>query len=198
MKKLFALSVMVFILLNILSLYANGEREEIAKNVLRLHVVGESNKEKDQALKIKVRDALLTSFGEGLSKAETREEAIRLAEAKKEEMIKVAEKTLKENGSNSKVTIEIGKCRFPLKVYGNIRLPEGEYYALNVKIGRAEGENWWCVMYPPLCFSSCTEGNLEDEGIKTLKENLGEKRFSLISDDTKEIKIKFKILEIFG
>lgn len=198
MKKLYVLSVIIFILLNILSIYAQGEREKIADNVLRLHVVGESNSESDQSLKIKVRDEILLKYGKVLSSVKDKNEAIIRAQALKEEMIKAAEKVLRENGSEAEISLDIERCRFPLKVYGNIRLPGGKYDAVNIKIGEAKGENWWCVMYPPLCFEFCSEGKMTEESLDILKKSLGEKRFSLISEDSREVKIKFKLLELFS
>ncbi len=198
MKKLFVLSVTLFVIVNILHIYAEGEKEKIAENVLRLHVVAESNLEKDQKIKIRVRDAVLSNYGNILSSAKNKKEAIELFYEYEEEILKTAKEELIKNGASPHVSVSIGKCRFPTKVYGNLRLPGGEYDAVNIKIGKAKGENWWCVMYPPMCFTSCIDGKVAEENLDRLKKNLGEGRFSLISDDSKDIKIKFKILELFA
>lgn len=198
MKKLFVLSVTLFVIVNILHIYAEGEKEKIAENVLRLHVVAESNLEKDQKIKIRVRDAVLSNYGNILSSAKNKKEAIELFYEYEEEILKTAKEELIKNGASPHVSVSIGKYRFPTKVYGNVRLPGGEYDAVNIKIGKAKGENWWCVMYPPMCFTSCIDGKVAEENLDRLKKNLGEGRFSLISDDSKDIKIKFKILELFA
>ncbi len=198
MKKLFVISVTMFIILNILGLYAKDEKEKIAENVLRLHVVAESNLKRDQEIKLKVRDAVLSEYGKVLSSAKNKKEAMALYYQYEDEILKTAEEELLKNGFPKKVSVKLEKCSFPTKIYGNIKLPSGEYDALNIRIGEAKGENWWCVMYPPLCFTSCIYGEATDEDLNKLKENLGDKRFSLISEEGCDIKIKFKILELFS
>ena len=199
MKKIYmvCLAVAVFMLF-LMSYYANSEKEKIAKAVLRLHIVAESNSDADQNLKLKVRDAIISGTKEIFAKAENKEEAILLAEENKDLLLNIALKEIEKEGYSYPVTVSVEKTRFPLKVYDNIRLPSGIYDAINIRIGEAKGENWWCVMYPMLCFTDSITGKIESDGEKALKEELGNERFSLITDTSdKKINIKFKILEFF-
>ena len=109
-------------------------------------------------------------------------------------------KIIEENGYNYDVTVEIGNFEFPTKTYGDISLPSGYYDALRVKIGEAKGQNWWCVMFPPLCFIDVSSGVVPDESKETLKNTMSEEDYALISenDSNKGISFKFKILEFFG
>jgi len=105
--------------------------------------------------------------------------------------------TIKSNGYNYDVEIEIDNFNFPTKTYGDISLPAGYYDALRVKIGKASGQNWWCVMFPPLCFVDVSTGIVPEESKELLGENLTEEDYLLISENTTEIKFKFKIIEFF-
>ena len=199
MKKLFNV---VFCLalgaLISLSFYAWKEKKAIADKVLRLHIVAESNSEYDQMIKLEVRDAVLKEASRLFNGAENKAEALSMARENKSLFEDAAKKVLKESGCNLPVTVEVEKTRFPLKFYENIRLPAGVYDALNVKIGTGKGENWWCIMYPALCFVNGISGKMDYEGEKQLKEELGEERFRLVTDtDDRKIRIKFRILEIF-
>ena len=191
---LFLIALTVFVL----NAYAESEQKAIASSVLRFHVVAQSNSEKDQEIKLKVRDAVLKETSHLFKDVKSKKEALGIAEENKGIILEVAEKTLREEGCNRPVTVSIGKEAFPLKYYENIRLPSGEYDSVSIKIGDAKGKNWWCVMYPVLCFSESTSGKLDSKGEERMKTELGEERFRLISDkeDTK-IRIKFKILELF-
>ena len=91
-----------------------------------------------------------------------------------------------------------GNFAFPTKNYGDISLPEGYYDALKVKIGKAEGQNWWCVLFPPLCFVDISSGIVTDDSKELLYENMDEESFLLVSENDSSIKFKFKILEIFS
>ena len=93
------------------------------------------------------------------------------------------------------MTIEV---YFPTKFYGNISLPAGEYDALRINIGEAKGQNWWCSLFPPLCFIDISSGYLSDEDSKILEENLTDEEFMLISSSSPDVKLKFKILELLN
>ncbi|MDE6784215.1 MAG: stage II sporulation protein R [Ruminococcus sp.] len=151
--------------------FCDGRRlEQLRHSVLRLHILAESDGEYDQQLKLKVRDRLLESgiFEEcsSLSDAE------KTAEEKIPEIIRTAESVLRENGCELPVTAEIADVCFDTRVYGEITMPAGEYRALQVKIGSAQGKNWWCVMYPPLCLPAvCDEKNTDKNIDENIKEN---------------------------
>ena len=121
-----------------------------------------------------------------------------ISNLKKEEFILIAEKVIKENGYNYTVNVQVGKADFPTKYYGDITLPAGTYDALKVQIGEAKGQNWWCVMFPPLCFVDVSTGIVPDNSKQELKQSLDNEEYDLISKtDNNEISFKFKIVELF-
>lgn len=127
----------------------------LRNSVLRLHILANSDSEHDQNLKIKVRDALLES--DIFDNADSLETAEKIAQDNLDKIVETAENVLSENGCNLPVTAEIADVVFDERVYGDITMPSGEYRALRVKIGSAEGKNWWCVMYPPLCIPAACD-----------------------------------------
>lgn len=178
--------------------YVTAVSENLSDAVFRLHVLANSDSDADQALKIKVRDELLKYMNSISPNCSTKAEAISVAEAHKEEFQKIAEDTIKENGYDYSVKINIGNFYFPTKNYGDISLPAGFYDALRVEIGEAKGQNWWCVMFPPLCFVDVTSGVVPDESKEVIKDNLNEEEYNLISDnESYDVKFKFSLIEFF-
>lgn len=152
LKKYIFLSglILAVIISNIGSFVNDGiALDELRKNVLRLHIIAESDSDYDQNLKIKVRDALLESGI--LEGSESLEQAENTAHENLSEIVEIAEDTLRKNGCDLSVKAEITEMQFDEKTYGDITMPAGIYKALRIKIGSASGHNWWCVMYPPLC-----------------------------------------------
>ncbi|MBP3380220.1 MAG: stage II sporulation protein R [Ruminococcus sp.] len=146
-----AVALLLTILIsNGIKLIRDGRRlDDLRASVLRLHILAESDSEEDQRLKLMVRDKLLEA--DFFSDCVSLEEAEKTAAEKLPEIVRTAEDVLLENGCASGVTAELADVEFDTRVYGDITMPAGEYRALRVKIGKAEGHNWWCVMYPPLC-----------------------------------------------
>lgn len=178
--------------------YVNAVSEDIAQSVFRLHVIANSDSNEDQDLKYKVRDKVLEYMDEISKNCSSKEEIILLAEEHKEEFKKVAENAIKQNGYDYEVNIKIGNFDFPTKTYGDISLPAGEYDALRIEIGEAKGQNWWCVMFPPLCFVDVTSGVVPDESKEVMKENLNDEEYNLISDkESSDIQFKFSLIEFF-
>lgn len=178
--------------------YVNAVSEDIAQSVFRLHVIANSDSKEDQDLKYKVRDKVLEYMNEISMDCSSKEEVILLAEEHKEEFKKIAEDVIKENGYDYTVNISIGNFDFPTKTYGDISLPAGEYDALRIEIGEAKGQNWWCVMFPPLCFVDVTSGVVPDESKEVMKENLNDEEYNLISDkESSNIQFKFSLIEFF-
>ena len=187
----------LFILISAIS-YVDAVSNNIADSVFRLHVIANSDSKEDQELKLKVRDELL-SYMNIISKDSTsKQEAMQIANEHKEEFTQIAEKVIKENGYNYTVNVQVGKADFPTKYYGDITLPAGTYDALKVQIGEAKGQNWWCVMFPPLCFVDVSTGIVPDNSKQELKQSLDNEEYDLISKtDDNEILFKFKIVELF-
>ena len=173
--------------------------EGIADSIIRFHVRANSDSEEDQSLKLKVRDSLLAYMNGLCSNCSTKQEAISIANEHKDDFQKIAEQTIKENGYDYTAKININNFYFPTKNYGDISLPAGFYDALRVEIGEAKGKNWWCVMFPSLCFIDVSSGIVDDEAKENLEDNLQKESYTIISDTQKpNIKFKFKLIELFA
>lgn len=181
-------------------IYSNAVSSELSNSVFRLHVLANSDSEEDQQLKLKVRDALLSYMNTLSSNCNTKEEAIQIATQHQNEFQTIAENVIVENGYNYPVQIKINNFYFPTKSYGDISLPAGYYDALRVEIGNAKGKNWWCVMFPSLCFIDISSGIVDSEGKEKLENNLDSESYELISENqtSPEFKLKFKLLEVFS
>lgn len=177
--------------------YSNAVSSSISENVFRLHVIANSNSKEDQDLKYKVRDNLIQYMNSISKNVSTKEEAIKLANKNIDNFYNIAKNTILENGFNYNVNIEIGNFDFPTKTYGDISLPAGFYDALKVEIGEAKGKNWWCVMFPSLCFVDISNGVVPEESKENLQANLDYEDYNLISSDDAEYKLKFKLVELF-
>ena len=200
-KKTLILATLLFIYVSISAIsYAKTTASEISNSVFRLHVLANSDSSEDQNLKYKVRDKLISYMNTICSATTSKKEAIYIAQNHLNDFQKIAEQTISENGYTYPIKVEIGNFDFPTKTYGDISLPAGSYDALRVEIGKAQGQNWWCVMFPPLCFIDVSSGIVPDESKELLKENMNEEDFALISDNNShsDISFKFKILEFFG
>ncbi len=180
----------VFLLSSVLPV--NGEAS-IYSDMIRLHVLADSDDENEQQLKLKVRDAVLKKVTELTEGVTDTEKAYSIVEKSLKELAKVGERAVRENGYEHTVTAEIGKEVYPEREYEGFRLPAGEYYSLRIKIGKAEGKNWWCVLFPPLCTVAAEEHN--ETFIAT---GFTEEQYRTITETGKtKYKVKFKILEIF-
>ena len=156
-------------------------QESLAEEVFRFHVLGNSDSRKDQEVKLKVRDAVIDymkrdmgereelSSGKDAAKAEATK---RWAKTHLREIEDTANQVLEEEGYSYRAKAEVTTCYFPDKRYGDVLFPEGEYEALRIKLGKAKGRNWWCVLYPNLCFMNSTCAVVEKDGKKALKEAL--------------------------
>lgn len=195
---LLALLLFLYVFISAQS-YVTAVSTNLSDAVFRLHVIANSDTDADQALKLKVRDSLLAYMNEICSNCSTKDEAISLANQHKDEFQKIAEQTITNNGYNYSVKINIDNFYFPTKNYGDISLPAGMYDALRVEIGEAKGQNWWCVMFPSLCFVDISSGVVDDEAKENLEQNLEEESYSVISDTKKsDVKFKFKLIEFFA
>lgn len=170
----------------------------LSSEFLRLHIIAHSDSPEDQKLKLMVRDRILSESGDlfepGCDISKARDE-VRKSLGKIED---TAKKVISENGYDYPVRASLGKSTFPTKEYGNLVLPTGTYEALKIEIGESKGKNWWCVLFPPLCFvdESCVSANAEE--VRSLEKNIGKSNISLISKDKSNgTKIKFKTYEIW-
>lgn len=198
-KMLIILSFLIFIYTSICAIsYAQNVSTDLANNVFRLHVIANSDSTEDQNLKYMVRDNLLKYMNEICKDCSSKDEAIKIVEENKNSFKQIALDTIKSNGYSYDVNINIGNFEFPTKTYGDISLPAGYYDALRVEIGEAKGQNWWCVMFPPLCFVDISSGVVPEESKEIMQDNLSEEEFALVSSNfNSEIQFKFKLLEFF-
>lgn len=206
MKKIFCFLLGIIAIVN-LYFFVGAKQvksdEEIVKDIseklIRFHVIANSDEEADQELKIKVKDNIINYIFPKLKDSKSIDESREILRNNNKQILKIAEKTIKENGYNYTVNSTLDRENFPEKNYGNITLPQGEYEAYRVIIGSGQGKNWWCVMFPPLCFVDVTKGQVSDkETEETMKRVLDDDEYTEISNknDKNKIKIKFKIVEI--
>lgn len=177
--------------------YVNAVSCDIQNSVFRLHVIANSDSEEDQNLKYIVRDKVLEYINSISYNASSKKDVIDLAKSNIDTIQEIAQKTVYENGYNYSVKLNIGNFAFPTKTYGDISFPAGFYDALKIEIGNANGKNWWCVMFPPLCFVDVTSGVVPDESKEIIRENLSEEEYNLLSEDSNDMNFKFKIVEVF-
>lgn len=238
MKKIISIVVTMFILFMLLgkvqgveainidngkNIYEQVSVEDISSKLIRFHVIANSDNEKDQNLKLKVRDKVLEYIQPLLKDSKDIEESREILKRENGKILEIAREVIKENGYNYSVESTLSKEYFPVKTYGNITLPQGEYEAYRIMIGTGEGQNWWCVMFPPICFVDITKGEIAyEETEEEMKRVLDDKEFNMVDnthskdinakkveenkdnsgnivDNTKDnnIVIKFKIGDIF-
>ena len=149
-------------------------------------------------LKLKVRDAVLKYMNSLIDTSMTKDEITKIATKNLSKFKTIAINTLNEYGCNYDVSVEVGNFFFPTKKYGNTYFPDGNYDALNIKIGSASGHNWWCVMFPPLCFIDTQSGVLSEESENYLKNNLSDEDINIISQENNSYIFKFKTIEIIN
>lgn len=180
--------------------YSENVQHSIANEVIRFHVLANSDSEADQALKLKVRDGVLEELRGELSKSKSKEETRQMLNDNIDRIIKCSEEIIRREGYNYKVSAALCKNdKFPTKEYGDIRLPAGEYEALRIIIGEGAGRNWWCVMFPPLCFVDVTYKEIPPKDKEELRQILTEDEYNLVaSGDEIPVKVKFKIVEMWG
>ena len=168
---------------------------EVRRDVLRLHVVGASDSDFDQQLKLKVRDAVLEKGGEIFEGTVTADEAEKIITPRIAELKAAAEAVLLENGCDYTVEITVGEEYFATRCYENFTMPAGVYTAVRVNIGTAEGRNWWCVMFPPLCLPAATadaDAFFTDDEMKVVSSSPEyEPRFKIV-EIIESIKNKFQ------
>ena len=168
----------------------------IASKILRFHVLANSDSEADQAVKEKVRDAVGVYLQPLLKEADSLEETKQIVNNQMENIICIAKDTLEEHGYEYTITACITNTDFPEKSYGAYTFPKGEYEALQIVIGEGEGQNWWCVLYPNMCFRGSVFEVVEEEAGEALQEVLNPWEYADVFDSGK-VELQFKFLEFF-
>lgn len=177
--------------------YASVVSSDIADSVFRLHIIANSDSDEDQSLKLIVRDNILEYMKELSSDISSKDDVISLMEEHLDDFHNIACSAIRDAGFDYDVNLKIGQFDFPTKNYGNISLPAGYYDALRIEIGEANGHNWWCVMFPTLCFVDVSSGSLDEDSKDVLESSLNEEEYDLVSGDSVGINFKFKIVEFF-
>ncbi len=175
-----------------------GKRD---KGIIRFHLIANSDSPEDQELKLKARDKILDFIGDELKNSSDIRETREILSRNIPVIEEITQDEIFKNDKDYKVVAELREDVFPTKSYGPIVFPSGRYEALKVTIGEGKGQNWWCVMFPPLCFIDVKNGLVDNETQNKLKENLTEEEYKLIfkSSNAEElpIQLKSKLAELF-
>ena len=197
-KRILTLSIFAAILLLLVGLLPVHGEEEIYEKVVRLHVLANSNSEEDQAVKLEVRDAILAVTVPLLQNCQTREDAVLLLEENRTLLTDTARAVLRERGFEDTVHIEMGLESYPTRTYDSLCFPAGEYVSMRVSLGKGEGQNWWCCLFPPLCLDAATVGKevAEDACISV---GFTPTQYKIITESDQPVyRARFKILELLG
>ncbi len=184
--KAFTVAAILTILFSMIPFQAKCN--SVSKEVFRLHILANSDSKEDQSLKLKVRNAVLNYTENLYNKAKSFENAEKLTSENLQSIANIAQKTVFDNGYNYRVQAEIRNMYFNTRYYDNVTMPSGNYEALRITIGKGQGHNWWCVMYPSLCIGTSTN-------YEALQENTTDEEYEIMTKGNYEY--RFKIVEIF-
>lgn len=169
-------------------------QKHMAQEILRFHVIANSDSEEDQELKMKVKEGVVSYVSALTQVGGDLESTKYIISLYLDEIEQEAQRIIREEGYSYDTKVVLTESYFPIKTYGEAVFPAGIYQALKIEIGKAEGKNWWCVLYPNLCFVDSAYGVLEEEQKEMLKEVLTEEEYnSIFNADSKDIKISFKL-----
>ena len=156
-------------------------QEDLAKEVFRFHVLANSDSDEDQVLKMQVKEAVIAYMKEDIPDSDNVETTKEWARNHLDAIVNLAKAVIREEGYDYPVIAEVTTCDFPDKTYGDITFPSGRYEALRIEIGEANGQNWWCVLYPNLCFIDAVHAVVPEEGKKDLKKVLQEDTYEMVT-----------------
>ena len=195
-KRILTGGVILLCILALVSVLPVHGEQEIYESVVRLHVLANSDSDEDQALKLQVRDEILRVTEPLFKNCTDRENAIEIIQAHTDELQAAAQAVVYEKGSDYPVTILLGEEDYPTRSYENCCFPSGRYVSLRVCIGEAEGKNWWCVLFPPLCLSAASAEDEDDNEDAFISVGLTGEQYKVITEtDNVKYRIRFKILE---
>ena len=184
MKKICVLAgiLIAFIITGIVVNVKQQEmQQELAKEVFRFHVLANSDSKDDQDLKMQVKEAVIAYIKRELPESESVEMTKHFASTHTKELEEVALQVIQREGYDYPVSAKVTTCDFPDKTYGDITFPAGTYEALRIEIGKAQGQNWWCVLYPNLCFIDAVHAVVPKEGKDKLKQVLEEDTYDMVT-----------------
>lgn len=195
MNKIIAAFAVALCMTAFVTAYSDNVQTDLQSNMIRLHIIANSDSDEDQNVKLMVRDAVLKETGSKLTdedKEICKDNIVCNLDAVKE----IADRVLAENGFDYASYVQYGKFAFPEKTYKSMILPAGDYYGVRIVLGEGKGHNWWCVMYPPLCFREGQEVQLSKESEKILREKLDKDTYDIITKKDDKVVVKFKIVEL--
>ncbi|MBO0549598.1 stage II sporulation protein R [Clostridium botulinum] len=188
--------LLALIFFNLVYGSTSSEQKNISNKIIRFHVLANSDSIEDQSLKLKVKDEIIKYMMPKLDKSNSIDESRKILKENDKEIKKIAENIINKNGYKYSVNTYLGQEQFPIKTYGNITLPQGQYEAYKIVIGNGQGQNWWCVMFPPLCFVDVTKGEVSTkETEQKMKKVLKEEELKAINNSKNSYEIKFKVVE---
>ena len=194
-RNFFAFCSVLFMTIMVIGLLPVHGEERIYDEVIRLHVLANSDTEEDQALKLKVRDGILAAAGEMLSGCEVREDALYIISNEEgiERLESAAAEVIAREGFSYPVKVTVSEEEYPRRNYDSLAFPAGTYTSLRVQIGDADGQNWWCVLFPRLCLGAATADNRD----AFIEVGFTPEQYKIVTDtDEPEYEVRFKILEI--
>lgn len=187
----------IALLLGLAVVFASGAtatrtQDQLADKVVRLHVLANSDSAEDQALKLRVRDTVLAQATQWLEEAQDSRTAESLLRGRLLEVERLAAEEIQKSGYDYSVTAEVAVTEFPTREYDSFTLPAGDYLALRIIIGEGSGQNWWCVVFPPLCTAAAS-----DVPVTALAAGLSAEEVSLITEEDSGYVLKFKTVEFW-
>lgn len=183
---------LAFVLMLVISCwsYRTYVQHEFASELIRFHVIANSDSFADQTLKLHVRDVVVADMKKRFSAANSRQEAEKIVTTNMAEIKRIAQEQVYREGKEYPVEVVLGDFYFPTKSYGSLTLPAGDYHAVRIVIGEGKGKNWWCVLFPPLCFV---------DSVQTLEKNEAAQGLKVFEKDNVEFRLKcVDILKIFS
>ncbi|RKD33530.1 stage II sporulation protein R [Thermohalobacter berrensis] len=204
MKRVLPILALILFITSVIGYFSLKDiyenRESYKEKLIRFHVIANSDSPNDQALKRSVRDRILKKIKDKFNKVSSINESREIILNSLDDIEYIAENEVKSWGKNYDVNVYFGDYNFPTKSYGNFTLPAGKYEAVRVVIGEGKGENWWCVMFPPLCFIDVTHGITNPKVKKELKGLLTDDEYRMIVNAKQgkdvPLKLRFKVVEI--
>ena len=189
-----AIVILLVVLMALSFLPVHGE-QEVYDTVVRLHVLANSDSDEDQALKLKVRDAVLEAASPVVTGCRSQAEAIRVLNAHLAELEAAARRVIASEGRTDSVSVLLGEEDYPTRTYESCAFPAGRYVSLRVCIGEAKGQNWWCCLFPPRCLSAATAKEANEDAF--VQVGLTKDQYGIITETGKaKYKVRFKVLEV--
>lgn len=191
------ISVLILIAHTLSSFIPVHGEEELYRNVIRLHVIANSDSDEDQKTKLLVRDAVLDTVGNITENARDFKDAYELLSSAIPQITDAAKECLSSLGSDDSVNIEFGRESYPVRFYESYALPAGEYMSMRIVIGEGSGHNWWCVLFPPMCRDSAIDAVADEE--KFFAAGFTPEEYRIIKKDSSpKYRVRFKILELLA